>query len=264
MSFIRYCLVSLFVLFASSCSKPRGDYEIYLGTISGPETELVEIAKEVAKNKYNLHIKIVEFEDYNLPNVALVDGSIDANMFQHEPYLNLAMHYKGFDLAIVGKTFVYPMGIYSKKYNSIDSLPHNATIAIPIDPSNGARALRLLANANLIEIPNVDDMHLRPTNIVKNPKNLHIVELDAAQLPRVLTDVDAAIINTNFAIPAGLIPAKHAIFLEDKQSPYANIVVVRKKDKDHPKFTLLMEALHSDEVATKARELFRDQAIQAW
>lgn len=263
MSYIKYFLVSLLVLL-SSCSQPRDDNEIYLGTVSGPETELVEIAKEVALKQHGLKIKIIEFEDYAIPNIALADGSIDANMFQHLPYLELAKKYKGFDLVSIGETFVYPMGIYSGKHQDLSKLPNQAKISIPIDPSNGARALRLLAQANLITIPEVDDMELSPKVILTNPKQLKIIELDAAQLPRTLDDVDAAVINTNFAIPAGLTPSKDALFLETKDSPYANIIVVRAQEQDHEKFKKLVESLQSQAVQDKAKELFQGQAIPAW
>lgn len=265
MSYIKFFLISLLTLSLWGCdTQQRGDDEIYLGTIAGPETALVEIAKDIAMQSYGLKVKIIEFEDYNIPNLALNDGSIDANMFQHQPFLDLAIAYKGFKLTSVGKTFIYPMGAYSKKHSSIDELPDGAEIAIPNDPSNGSRALRLLAAQGLITIPDLDDMKLTPKQISQNPKNLKFIEMDAAQLPRILMDVDFAVINTNFAIPAGLMPTKDAIFLEGKDSPYANIVVVRTVEKDHPKYQQLMDALHSKAVLDKANELFNGQALPAW
>lgn len=263
MQYIKYFLISLFAIL-SACDQPRDDNEIYIGTIAGPESELVEVAKDIALQKYGLKIKIIEFEDYTIPNIALSDGSIDANMFQHLPYLELAIKYKGFNLVSIGETFVYPMGVYSGKHESISDLPQGAKITIPIDPSNGARALRLLAKAKLITIEDVDDMQLSPKSILSNPRGLKIIELDAAQLPRTLNEVDASVINTNFAIPAGLTPSKHAIFVETKDSPYANIVVVRAQDKDQLKFSQLMDALHSQAVIEKAQDLFQGQAIPAW
>ncbi len=265
MSSIKYFLASLFILCAvSSCNRTRDADEIYLGTLSGPESALVKMAQKIAKNKYGLKIKIIEFEDYNIPNLALNDGSIDANMFQHQPYLDLAIEHKGYALKAIGKTFIYPMGAYSKKHQTVEQLPQGAKVAIPIDPSNGARALRLLAKYNLISIPDVSDIELNKRLIKHNPKNISIIEMDSAQLPRVLADVDMAIINTNFAIPAGLKPTENALLLEDKDSPYANIVVIRTQDEDNPKFGQLMESLHDKEVVELAETLFDGQAIVAW
>ncbi|MGD9590975.1 MAG: MetQ/NlpA family ABC transporter substrate-binding protein [Candidatus Berkiella sp.] len=262
---IKSSLISLVFLLLTACSpKERADNEIYIGTISGPETELVEVAKKVAKQKYNLDIKIISFEDYVMPNTALAEGEIDANMFQHQPYLDVVLEKQKYPIESIGKMFIYPMGVYSKKHQSLQDLPDGASIAIPNDPSNGARALRLLAKANLIQIPNSNDLELTPKKILSNPKNLVIKEIPAAQLPRVLSEVDAAVINTNYAIPAGLMPNKDALFIEGSDSPYANIVVVRTSEKDKEKFKQLMQALHSQEVTDEAKKLFSDQAIPAW
>ncbi len=262
---IKFYLISLLCLVLAACSpKERADNEIYIGTISGPETELVEVAKKVAKDKYDLNIKIIAFEDYIMPNTALAEGEIDANMFQHQPYLDVVLEKQKYPIETIGKMYIYPMGIYSKKHKSLEELPKGATIGIPNDPSNAARALRLLAKANLIQITNSNDLELTPKKIHSNPKELVIKEIAAAQLPRVLTELDAAIINTNYAIPAGLMPNKDAIFIEGSDSPYANIVVVRGSEKDKEKYKQLMQALHSEEVSQAAKKLFSDQAIAAW
>jgi len=262
---IKYFLISLMCLSLVACSpKERADNELLIGTISGPETELVEVAKKVAKDKYGLNIKIIAFEDYIMPNTALAEGEIDANMFQHQPYLDVVLEKQKYPIESIGKMYIYPMGIYSKKHKSLDELPKGAVIGIPNDPSNAARALRLLAKANLIQIPNSNDLELTPKKIYANPKELVIKEIAAAQLPRVLPEVDAAIINTNYAIPAGLMPNRDAIFIEGSDSPYANIVVVRSNEKDKEKFKQLMESLHSPEVTNAAKKLFNDQAIAAW
>jgi len=262
---IKYFLISLLTFLLVACApKQRSEHEIYLGTIAGPETELVEVAKQVAQQRYGLTITIIPFEDYVMPNTALNAGEIDANMFQHQPYLDIVLAKQKYPLVTIGKMFIYPMGMYSKKYHRLEDLPTGAIIAIPNDPSNAARALRLLAKAKLIEISNTNDLELTPNKIYHNPKNLVIKEMAAPQLPRVLEDVDAAIINTNYAIPAGLIPQRDAILLENRDSPYANIVVVRKEDKDKEKYKQLMEALHSPEVTKAAKRIFNDQAIPAW
>lgn len=262
---IKFFLISLVVCGLLGCSpKPRTENEILIGTITGPETQLVEVAKKIAKARYNLDLKIISFEDYIVPNTALAEGEIDANMFQHQPYLDVVLAKKAYPLVSIGKMFIYPVGLYSNKYKKLNELPEGAVIGIPNDPSNGARALRLLAKAKLITIPDLNDLELTPQKITSNPHHLIIKEIAAAQLPRVLGDVDAAIINTNYAIPAGLVPSRDAILLEDKDSPYANIVVVRAQDKDQAKFEKLMQALHSPEVEEAAHKLFSGQAIKAW
>lgn len=244
-----------------SCNKPSQN-TLVIGSIAGPETQLIETAKEVGKNKYNLDIKIVSFNDYNLPNEALQDGSLDANVYQHLPYLNNAMQAHHYDLEAIGRTFVYPVGIYSKKFKSLDNLPEKAVIAIPNDPSNQMRALQLLQQAHLITLKETNNNGLQ--DIAGNPHKFTFKEMDAAQLPRVLPDVDAAIINTTFALPAGLSPSRDALFKEDKDSPYANIIVIRKNSPKKEQLELFVKALNSDEVNNKAKELFGDAAIPAW
>lgn len=262
---IKSLLISVLCLGLVAChAKQRSSNEIVVGTITGPETQLMEVAKKVAKQKYDLDVRIITFEDYVMPNRALAEGELDANMFQHQPYLDVVIEKKAYPFITIGKMYIYPMGMYSQKFQTLDKIPQKATIGIPNDPSNQARALRLLAKANLIQIPNKDDLSLTPKTILANPKNLQFKEVPAAQLPRLLPELDAAIINTNYAIPAGLTPSKDAIFLEDKDSPYANIVVIRTEDKDNPKFQQFMEALHSAEVQSEAKNLFQDQAIPAW
>jgi len=255
------------ILLFTFCTEPssrESSNQIKIGTIAGPETELVEVAKHVAANKYDLDVSIVPFTDYVLPNQALADGSIDANMFQHLPYLETTIAAKGYKLTPIGKTFIFPMGLYSNKIAHLNELRANSIIAIPNDPSNEARALLLLEKAGLIKLKPGVTLKATINDIAENPKQLKIKELDAAQLPRVLRDVDMAAINTNYALMAGLVPSRNAIFLESKDSPYANIVVVRTADKDNPKYAKLMDALHSKEVVSRAETLFQGQAVPAW
>ena len=258
-----FVAAALTALGLSAC-QPEKPKVLKVGTIDGPETQLMTVAAEVAKKKYNLDVVIVPFTDYNTPNTALNDGSIDANAFQTVPFLDDQEKAKGYQFAVVGKTFIYPVGIYSQKIKDINQVPDNAKVAIPNDPSNEARALLLLQKANLITLKPGAGVSATKLDIATNPKNLQLVELDAAQLPRALPDVDLAVINTNYAVPAGLSPIKDAIFHEDANSPYANIVVVRTKNEKDPRFTQLVDALHSDEVKAEARKLFGDGAIPAF
>ncbi|QLH44105.1 MAG: MetQ/NlpA family ABC transporter substrate-binding protein [Coxiellaceae bacterium] len=257
--------VTLFCLAGChSSDQANNSNKIRVGTIAGPETQLMEVAKTVAANQYGLNIEIVQFSDYTMPNEALADGSIDANMFQHLPYLQQAIRAKGYQLVPIGKTFVYPMALYSKKITKLSDLHQKATVAIPNDPSNRARALLLLQKANLIKLRSGADVSATVKDISENPKQLKIEEIDAAQLPRILPDVDLAAINTNYAMVAKLIPSHDGLFIETSDSPYANLIVVRAQDKEKPQLQRLVDALHSPEVLQKAEELFQGQAIPAW
>ncbi|HVV68308.1 MAG TPA: MetQ/NlpA family ABC transporter substrate-binding protein [Gammaproteobacteria bacterium] len=258
-------LATTFVVVSACSQKSSADGNtIKVGTIAGPETQLMEVAKQVAAKDYNLDIEIVPFTDYNMPNEALADGSIDANMFQHKPYLDAAIKAKGYKIVPVGKTFVYPMGVYSKKIHEISALPDGATVAIPNDPSNEARALLILQKANLITLKNSDNPNATVADIASNPKKLKFREIDAAQLPRVLPDVALAVINTNYAMIAGLLPSRDALIVESADSPYANLIVVRQGSENDPRVQHLVDALHSDAVKKEAKALFKDQAVPAW
>lgn len=236
--------------------------DLVVGTIAGPETELVRVAQATALKQYGLKVKIIEFNDYNLPNEALADGSLDLNIYQHQPFLQASIQAKGYPIKAVGKTFIYPMGIYSAKIKTIEQIKAHDTIAIPNDPSNETRALRLLAQAKLISVFEKDI--LTPKDIASNPAQLSFKELDAAQLPRVLPDVDAAVINTSFAIPAGLNPQQDSIYLESKDSPYANLIVARTDTKKTAQIQQFIAALQQQAVVMKAQELFGPGAIPAW
>lgn len=255
---------TIFVILSACHQKTDHDKTIKVGTIAGPETELMETAKDVAQKQYKLMVSIIPFSDYVMPNEALADGSIDANMFQTTPYLNAAIKSQGYKLVIAGKTFVYPMGLYSKKITKLGDLKDGAVVAIPNDPSNEARALLLLQKAELITLKPGADVQATLADIVTNPKKLVFKEIEAAQLPRTLPDVDMAAINTNYAMIAGLMPSKDALFIETTDSPYVNLVVIRAGMENDPRVKELVEALHSQPVLDKAKELFKDQAIPGW
>ena len=188
-----------------------------VGATPVPHAEILEIVKPMLA-KQDIELKIIEFSDYVQPNMALNDKELDANFFQHEPYLlNFCAEHK-LQLKNAGGVHVEPMGIYSKKVKKLEELKSGAQIAIPNDPTNGGRSLQ---------------------DIVSNPKNLVFKEVEAAQVPRTLDDVDAAVINTNFAMQASLTPTKDAMFMEDKTSPYVNIVAVRNGDENRPEIKAL-------------------------
>jgi D-methionine transport system substrate-binding protein len=246
----------------SACGHQTVPNTLTVGAIAGPEIEIVQLAAEIANQSFGLNVKVVEFSDYNLPNAALEDGSLDANIYQHLPYLTAAIKAHGYALESIGKTFIYPMALYSKKHKLLTALPAHATIAIPNDPSNEARALQLLQKAGLLKVNETPNATIK--NVTANPKHLQLKELDAAQLPRILDDVDAAVINTTFAIPAGLKPSRDALFVEDKNSPYANLIVMHKNSAKKEQLLEFVKALNSPQVKEKAKALFGEGAIAAW
>jgi D-methionine transport system substrate-binding protein len=259
------------VLLTACGSHQEANNQIRVGTISGPETQLMQVAQSVALQKYGLQVNIVQFTDYNLPNQALADGSIDVNMFQHMPYLSAAMAANHYDFTPVGKTFIYPVGMYSYKHTNLNQLGKNAIIAIPNDPTNEARALLLMQKAGLIKLKPKITVTATVNDILSNPKHFQIKELDAAQLPRVLPDVDLAVINSNYALPAGLRPTvgpstdhKNALYLEGTDSLYANLFVARTADKNDPKIQELVSAFQSPQVLAAAQNIFKGDAIKAW
>lgn len=253
----------IYTLCLSACQS-QDKNTLRVGTISGPESELILVAKEQAKKNYGLNIEVIEFSDYIQPNSALVDGSIDANVFQHQPYLDKQIKDHHYKLISIGKTFVFPMAIYSSKITNLKDIPNGALVAIPNDPSNEGRALLLLQKAGLIRLKTASGLYATPADIQTNSKQLKFKELDAAQLARSLPDVDLAVINTNYAIPAGLSPTKDAIFHEDKTSPYANLIVIREDESNDPRMQQLVKSIQSNETREAAKKIFNDQAIAAW
>lgn len=219
--------------------------DIVVGVTPFPHKDIMLAAKPLlAKEGYNLVIK--EFTDYVQPNMALASKQLFANFFQHEPYLDNMNKEKKLDLVSIGKVHIEPLGVYSKKIKKLADLKKGNSISVPNDPTNEARALRLLEANGIITIK--PGALVTVADITKNPMDLKFHELDAAQLPRTLDDVTASVINTNFAGEAGLVPSRDALVMEGSESPYANIVVVRNEDKDSPKAKALMKAVLSPEV----------------
>ncbi|HXV29054.1 MAG TPA: MetQ/NlpA family ABC transporter substrate-binding protein [Sinorhizobium sp.] len=236
---------------------------IKVGVTPGPHAQIMEKVKEVAATK-DLVIEILEFSDYVVPNQALADGELNANSFQHKPYLDNQIADRGFDIVSVAYTVNFPMGVYSKKVKSLDELADGATVAIPNDPTNGGRALLILADKGLIKLKEGAGLKVGPADVAENPKNLSFAELDAAQLPRSLDDVDAAVINTNYALEAGLDPAKDPIGREGEKAPYVNIIAVNAKDKDAPWVKTLVESYQNDTVKTFINDTFKGSVIASW
>jgi len=234
---------------------------IKVGASPVPHKEILEVVRPLlAKEGYTL--EIVEFTDYVTPNTALAEGQLDANFFQHVPYLQSFSKEKNLDLNYTVKVHIEPMGVYSSKYKKLSELKDGAEIAIPSDPTNGARALRVLENAGLLKLKSGD--LISKLDITENPKKLKITELDAPQLPRILKDVDAAVINSNFAIEAKLNPTTDSLAIEAKDSPYANVLAVRSEDKTKPYIQALSKALNSPEVKKFIEDKYKGNVIAAF
>ena len=229
----------------------------------GPHAELLEVVKSVAA-KNGLNIRIVEFADYVQPNAALASGDLEANSYQHEPYLEAQVKDRGYRLIRVADTVTLPMGIYSKKIKSLAQLQPGAKVAVPNDPTNGGRALLLLQKQGLLRLRTEAGLKATPLDIVDNPRKLKIVELDAAQIPRSLGDVDAAAINTNYAMQAGLKPKQDAIAIEDPKGPYVNIIAIRETDRNRPWVAKLVAAYHSPEVKQYIDSRYGGAVIASW
>jgi D-methionine transport system substrate-binding protein len=248
----------------SNVSKNRPDL-IRVGVESGPEYVIAQEAQRVAKEKYGLEVELVQFNDYIMPNTALFQKDIDVNVFQTLPFLEEQSKQRGYDFVVVGKTFVYPMAAYSKKIKTLSELKDGSTILIPNDITNEGRALLLLQKAGLIRLkPNVGYSG-RITDIVENLRGLKIITLEAPQLPRALDDeqVVLTVINNNFAAKAGLYQ-NEGVIVEDKDSPYVNLIVARPDNKNEEKVKQFIRAYQSDEVLKIAKQEFHEGAIQGW
>ncbi|WP_180125402.1 MetQ/NlpA family ABC transporter substrate-binding protein [Rhodoferax sp. BLA1] len=236
------------------------DKPIKVGVTAGPHAQILEQVKKVAE-KDGLKIQIVEFSDYVQPNAALAAGDLDANSYQHKPYLDQQVKDRGYKLVSAGYTVNYPIGLYSKKVKNLTDLKQGAKFGIPNDPTNGGRVLLVLQDKGLIKLRPEAGLKATPLDVIDNPKKLKFVELDAAQLARSLDDLDAAAINTNFALSAGLNPAKDAIAQESAKSPYVNIIVVREQDKDKAWVAKLVKAYHSDEIRKYIQTEFKGAVL---
>ena len=222
--------------------------ELKVGATPVPHAELLNLVKEDLKTE-GVDLKVVEFTDYVTPNLALAEGELDANFFQHFPYLEKFSNERGLNLVSAGKVHVEPLGVFSQKIKDIKDLPNKATIAIPSDPSNGGRALILLHNNGIIKLNAPTNLYVTEFDIVENPKKLKFKPIEAAQLPRVLPDVEAAVINGNYALEAGFSPVEDSLLLEGAESPYANIIAVKSGDESKEDIQKLLKALQSKKVS---------------
>jgi|GEM_PF-6761 len=225
---------------------PKKETVLIVGASAVPHADILNHVKPILA-KEGIDLKVVVFNDYVTPNLALQQGSIQANYFQNIPYMDAFNASHHMDMVSMGGIHVEPFGLYSKKYSSVSAIPNGASVAVPNDPSNEARALLLLQKAGLITL-NSSGSSTTPQNIVSNPKNIKIVPLDAAQIPRSLDSVTAAVINGNYAMTAGLNPSKDAMVTDSDNVDYANIITVMPSQENNPAIKKLVAVLQSPDV----------------
>jgi D-methionine transport system substrate-binding protein len=250
------------VFLLTSCSSKSKD-GLKVAASAVPHAQMLEFVKPDLKAQ-GIDLIIVVTDDYNMPNRALADKEVDANFFQHIPYMNEQIKQFHYPIVSIAKIEIEPMGIYSKKIRSLSDLKQNATIAIPNDPTNEARALLLLQANGVIQLDNSNNTQLTTVNIKNNPKQIKFIEVDSAMLPRSLQDVDAAAINTNYALEADLSPTKDALAMESKDSPYANVLTVREGDENRPDIQALKTALTSQKMKEFINQKYKGAVVPAF
>ena len=254
-------LLTIVSVFAQATSETQtSSTKIVVGATPEPHAALLSlVVDDLAAQGITLEVK--EFTDYVTPNDAVEYGEIDANYFQHIPYLESFNTEHGYHLVNAGGIHVEPIALYSKKYSSLSDIPNGAVVAIPNDPTNEGRALLLLQSAGLIKLKDNAGLEAIPLDIVENPKNLKFSEIEAATLPRILSDVDAAVINGNYAIPAGLVATRDGLFVEGADSPYVNVIAVKAGNENNPAVKALVEALKSDKVKAYVAEHYKNGEV---
>jgi D-methionine transport system substrate-binding protein len=264
MTLLRPILAALLTLTVIGQTVPADAAEpIRIGVSSGPYTEILEYTATLHQQRTGVPVKVIEFSDYTQPNAALAQGDIDINNFQHRPYLDNQIKTRGYALTAVERSIVVPLGVYSKKIPTLAALPDGASVAIPNDPSNGARALLLLQQAGLLKVDPAVGITATPADVIDNPKKLKIKEIDAAQLPRSLDDVEIAAVTLNYAVGAGL-EAKKALLLEGADTQWGLWFVTQTKRKDDPALRALIDTYRSPEVKAFIERRFAGTIIPTW
>lgn len=269
---IRYTVLAFVALiWLAGCSQGNAETDaskqttVKLGII-GEDTDVWDDVK-ARLAKEDIDLEYVKFTDYNQPNAALADGSIDLNAFQHQFFLDNYNTEHGTDLVSIGNTVNAPLGIYSNTIQSIDDIKDGAKVAIPNDVTNGGRALLLLQTAGLIKVDPAKGQTPTTSDITENTKKLDISELDASQTARALNDVDLSVINSGVAVDAGLNPTSDAIFLEpvdDSARPYVNIIVARKEDENNEIYQKIVDTYQTEETAKVIEETSKGSSVPAW
>lgn len=251
-----------FTLLAAILALPLVAKElIVVGATPVPHAQILKFVQPLLE-KEGYELRIQEFNDYVIPNIATQEGELDANFFQHAPYLEEFNKNRRTDLVKTVSVHLEPMGVYSSSIKNLNDLKSKEKVSIPNDPTNESRALEVLASLNLISLN--DEPLKTPLDIVDNPKKLRFIEIEAAQLPRTLDDVKLSVINTNFALSAGLNPTRDALAMESIDSPYANILVVKKGRENDPKIKALGKVLNSDELKDYIKKTYEGEIIPAF
>ena len=254
-------LAALFV--GCSPSKEGSKNRLKVAATPVPHAELLEFVKPDLLAQ-GIDLVVITTDDYNMPNRALSEKDVDANFFQHIPFMDEQIEQFHYKIESLAKIELEPMGIYSKKVHSLDELPENGVVAVPNDPTNEARALLLLQKQGLIELDDPTDLTATVLEISSNPKNLKFLEVDAAMIPRALSDVDAAAINTNYALQIGLSPQKDALVLESADSPYANVIAIRTGDENRPDIQALKKAMTSEKMREHINQKYKGAVLPAF
>ncbi|MBM3197822.1 MAG: MetQ/NlpA family ABC transporter substrate-binding protein [Chlamydiae bacterium] len=254
----RNIIISFALLILASCSSTSHQGRLTIQASSTPQAEILQqVVEDLAQEGITLNILIID--DYNLPNRALAEQEIDANFFQHKPFLEEQIEQFHYNLTSLVEVHIEPMGLYARKQVP---LPEGAKISLPNDPTNETRALLLLEQAGLIQVTH-DKTSLTPNDVIFNPKHLRFYEVDAALLTRTLEDVEAAVIPTNYALLANLVPSRDALFLEDRSSKYANLIAVRKEDENKPEFLLLKKHMQSEKMRNFIQQHYQGAVLPA-
>lgn len=262
----RFAAAALLLSALAACGGSGGSANgerLTIAATAVPHAEILEVVKPLlAKDGVDLQVRI--FNDYVQPNDQVAQGQIDVNYFQTEPYLDAYNRDRGTDLTTLAGVHIEPFGAYSRRYTSLDAVPDGADVVIPNDPSNNSRALILLHHSGVITLKDPTDALATLRDITANPRNLKFRELDAAMLPRVLDQVDLALINTNYALDAGLDPGRDALAIEGKDSPYVNFLVGRPDKQNDPRVQKLIAALTSEDVRSFIQGTYKDAVIPAF
>lgn len=254
-------LSALLLAGLAGCGSTQAEKEILkVSVTSVPHAEILEHIKPDLEAK-GVHIELIVADDYDVHNRSLAENEVDANFFQHFPFLEDQIANFNYDIQEFGKIHIEPLGVYSKKFGSLDDIPEGATISIPNDTSNEARALALLHRNGVIEMTDLNNLNATIIDIKENPKNLKFQEIDAAMLARTLDDVDLSVINTNYALAADLDPTADALVIEDANSPYVNILTIRIGDEDREDLKILKETLMSDSVRDFLNEQYEGAIV---
>jgi len=261
---LRTAGAAALALLLAACSAPKEDANtLTVAATAVPHAEILKQAQPIlAKEGVKLEVKV--FADYVQPNMQVVEKNIDLNYFQTKPYLDAFNREHGTHLVCIAGVHIEPFGAYSRKFKSIDQLPDGAIVSLPNDPSNEGRALLLLAKHGLVTLKDPGNALATPKDITANPKQLKFKELEAAMLPRTLDEVDLALINTNYALAAGLNPTRDALLIEDRDSPYVNCLVGRPDNQDDPRVRKLAQALTSPEIKAFIEQKYKGAVLPAF